>query len=153
MKNNLDMIIKYFDYLVKDYNFSILEKEYDLSMMGNAYVIFKSAKTGIEVVIDRGTVTISIGEVIDPIDKWFELTDILDYFAPLEENSYIEIEKQSTIDPDQAIEIKLEKVAILTKEYCKPLLEGNFEAKDKIKAIEKKRVNEMLNKFKNLSKQ
>jgi hypothetical protein len=70
MTDRSDLILQNFGYLITEFGFSIAEKEFDPSMMGNAFIIFKSSQIGIEIVIDRNQVLIALGDPTEPRKKW-----------------------------------------------------------------------------------
>lgn len=147
MSDRADLIVQNFDYLINIYGFRIDRKEYDPQTMGNAIVVFKSPKFGIEVVIDRNQVLISIGEQLDPRMEWFEFSDVVKYFAPYAEDVYIFPDKTSGNTWNNVIEIQLRRLAVILRQYCEPLLKGESWMKAELKKIEEKRAAEMLKKF------
>jgi hypothetical protein len=155
-----DLIIQYFNYLIKEFDFNIEKKEFDPNMMGNAYVIFRSARVEIEIVIDRDQVLISLGDRKKSREKWFNYSDVLKLFAP-SEVAYSDLEDLfnekranhiSNADTwDEVIEVQLDRLAVMLRRYCEPILKGDFSMKKDIKQIEEKRVSEMLKRFNNTS--
>jgi len=114
--------------------------------MGNAVVVFKSPKFGIEVVIDRNQALISIGEQVDPRMEWFEFRDVVMYYAPDAENVYVFPEKSDENTWDEIVETQLRRLAIVLRKYCDPLLKGESWEKEEIKKIEEDRASEMFKK-------
>jgi hypothetical protein len=143
MVDRTDWIIQYFGYLIHDYDFHVERKDFTPQMMGNAFVIFKSSKIGIEVVIDRNQVLISMGDQSETREKWFEFSDVLANFAP-SEVPYIFYERTDNISWDEAIMSQLSRTSILLRHYCEPMLMGELGMKKEITEIEEKRVAEML---------
>jgi hypothetical protein len=147
MSNHADLIIHYFSYLVSDYGFRVEQREFDLATMGNAFVIFKSSRIGIEIVIDRNQVLLTLGDQMDSRKDWFEFSNVLRYFAPLLENAYIFTEKTDNISWDEAVEIQLNRLASILRQYCEPLLNGDFSMRAGIEKIQKNRKTELLEEF------
>ncbi len=147
MKDRADLIVQYFRYLVDEYGFKIEQKEFDPSAMGNAIVIFKSEKIGIEVVIDRDQVLISIGDQSDPRKEWFEFSDVVKYSFPSIENVYNFTEKTADSTWDDAVESQLHRLSVMLLQYCEPLLKGKPLMRAEIKKIEEERVARMFGKF------
>ena len=125
MDDRTDWIIQSFRYLIDEYGFHVDEKEFSPQMMGNAYVLFKSSKIGIEVVIDRNQVLISVGEQSEPRDKWFEFGDVLKYFAP-SEVEYVFYERTDDMTWDEAVKAQLSRTSILLNRTCAPIIEGEI---------------------------
>ena len=121
MAERIDWIIQYFGYLINEYGFHVEEKDFTPQMMGNAYVLFKSAKIGIEVVIDRNQVLISIGDQSEVRDKWSEFSDILKYLAP-SEVPYIFYERTDELTWDEAVKAQLSRTSSLLRQYCETML-------------------------------
>lgn len=148
MNDRAIMIRKYFYYLIEDYGFSVERMEFDPQAMGNAVLIFISSWLGIEIVVDRNQVLLSIGEHRAPREQWFEFLDVVKYFAPCENIEYIFPEKTSNNTWDEVVEIQLARLADILQRYCKPLLNGESLRITEIKKIEQKRVSELEGKFK-----
>ena len=153
-----DLIIQHFVYLIKEYDFIIENKEFDPSSMGNAFVIFKSSRVGIEIVIDRNQVLIALGDQTEPRENWLDYNDVLHYFAPLEV-AYSNLDKlfdekrannRSNTDTwDEVLEFQLNRVGFMLRRYCEPILKGDLSMIKDIKEIEEKRVTEMLKRWNN----
>lgn len=149
MSDRSDLIVTYFDFLIKEYDFRIARKEFDPETMGNAVVVFKSLKFGIEITIDRNQVLLSIGEHLDSRLDWFELTDVLKYYAPnIDSNDvYFFPEKTQENTWEEIVTIQLGRMALLFRQNCGPVLKGEGWEKDKLREIEKERKAEMLKNF------
>ncbi|MBI4761326.1 MAG: hypothetical protein ACOYYF_03545 [Chloroflexota bacterium] len=144
MNDRSDLIVQCFSYLIDEYGFKIERKEFDSSMMGNAIVIFKSTKIGIEIVIDRDQALLSIGDQSDPRKYWFEFGDVVQFLAPFIDNVYdFPEEKPETTTWDDVVESQLNRLAAILRQYCEPLLAGEPLMKTEIKKVEEKRVAEM----------
>ena len=146
MLNHDDLIIRHFKFLMDEYGYHIEEKEFSPEAMGNAYVTFKSELIGIEIVIDRNQVLVTIGDQLQPRAEWFEFTDTLKYFAPLE-IPYEFGEKTGANTWEDVIEFQLSRLATIFRQYCDPLLKGDLSMKAEIQLIEDKRVDEMLKRY------
>jgi hypothetical protein len=147
MTDHADLIVQYFNYLITEYGFHIVRKEFDSQTMGNAVVIFKSSQIGIEIVVDRNQVLISLGDLLDQRRDWFEFSDVLKYYAPLAEKAYIFPEKTVDNTWDDVVLIQLDWLAIILRQYCDPLLKGEPWVKEEIQEIAEKRAAEMLKKW------
>lgn len=149
MSNRADLIKQHFDYLINEYGFRIERKEFDPQTMGNAVVVFKSHKYGIEIVIDRDQALISIGDCLNPRMQWFELQDVVTYYAPSIDDVYSFTEKTADNTWDDIIGLQLRKLAIVLRQHCEPVLRGESWIKGEIEKIEESRKTELL---KNLRK-
>ena len=73
-------INQYFSFLF-DWGFSIKEKEDEnTNLFGNGYYIFVSNRVGIEIVLDRGDVLMSIGKIGQARTDWLDWSIILAAF-------------------------------------------------------------------------
>jgi len=135
MGDRTDLILQYFRYLVSDYDFIVVKKEFSPSMMGNAFVVFASSKIGIEVVIDRDQVLIAMGDQSAPRDKWFDFSYAYQYFSNSTEQGYIFPKKTKDNTWDEIVEIQLRRLADLLRQYCDPLLKGDLSMQGKIEEL------------------
>ncbi len=147
MDDRSDLIARYFSYLVEDYGYHVDEKEFDFAAMGNAYVVFRSLKLGIQVVIDRNYVQIRAGQAPDRKHDWFEFADILKYYAPEIDNPYIYPEKTPENTWDSIVEQQLSRLSSLLREHCDSLLRSQSLPKKEIKRIEDDRVERQYGRF------
>jgi hypothetical protein len=120
---------------------------YDPEMMGNAIVVFKSSKAGIDVVIDRNQVLMTLGDPMESRNEWFEFSNVLKYFAPSLESAYVFTEKTVENTWDEVIETQLDRLALILRQYCEPILRGDLSMKEEIKKIQENRKAESLAKL------
>lgn len=145
MTSTISIIIDNFYFLVKEYNFYIVLEQYSPEIMGNAEVIYKSEKVMIRVVVDRSQVLLNIGEPSWPDRDWLDFSDVLHYFNANIESVY-DFQKNNLNKPPD-IGTQLQKLAILLKQYCEPILKGDFSMSTEIRKIETKRISEMVDSF------
>jgi hypothetical protein len=145
-----ELIKRYFHYLVDEFGFSIDREGYSPEVMGNAVVVFVSTSTAVKVVVDRSQVLINIGELSWPEKDWFEFGDVVQFFNPNLKDVYDF--SGDSLDNQAYIVSQAKHLALLLRQYCEPLLRGDFSMQDKIREIEKKRVAEMLEHFQKLSR-
>lgn len=106
----------YFNFLTY-YDFSVSEKvEIDSGVFGNGYFTFKSKTIGIEIVLDRGQVLMSVGRSDQKKQDWLDWSQVLAIYAP----NLIAYDFELTIDS------QVKRLSDLLKKYCKKLLEGDF---------------------------
>jgi hypothetical protein len=132
-----------------EYGFSVVHEVYSPGIMGNAVVVFKSDTTGIKIVVDRSQVLVNIGKLTMPEEEWFELSDIVHFYAPALEDVYVF--PRDFQNNQDTVELQVGRLAQIIRQYCEPLLKGDFSDENQIKEIEKKRVADMLEHFKKLS--
>lgn len=149
MTNTLEIIRQQFHFLVDEYSFSIVEELYSPDVMGNALIVFKSISTIVKVVVDRSQVLVEIGAISWAEKDLFEFSDVISYFHSGIEEVY-KFGEGST-DNRANIESQASQLAFLLREYCVPLLNGNFSMETKIREIESRRVESMMEQFKKLA--
>jgi hypothetical protein len=142
MKNNLNSIKEYFNFLVVDYSYFIFQQKYSPEIMGNAVVIYKSVNIGVRVIVDRSQVFITIGSVTQSDRDWYDLIDIINYFAPQIEKIY---EFPNNGPAEESINIQLAHLKNLILKNCTTLLEGDTASLLRIEEIQHKRINHLLN--------
>src|SRR5574341_202132 len=150
MSDPTEFIKRCFHYLVDEYDFSIDHERFSPEVLGNAKVVFVSASTAVKVVIDRSQVLLNIGELSWPEKDWFEFGDVVQFFNPNLKEVYDF--SGDSLDNPAYIDSQTKRLAILLRQYCEPLLRGDFSMQNKIREIEKKRVAEMLEHFQKLSR-
>jgi hypothetical protein len=137
--------LKYFHPLIQDYGFWVEEDHTLPQEIRRNLIIFASSKTGIEVVLERGSqVLAQIGQISKPRDEWFVFTDVIGYFSP----GTTPYEFSDHPDFRVRIETQIQRLSKLIFEYCEPILQGDFSMRGEIKALEEKRVTTMLEDFK-----
>jgi hypothetical protein len=144
------MIKRYFEYLMDEYGFLVDRERNYPEAMGNADIVFKSRLTAIKVVVDRGQVLINIGKVTWPEREWFEFSDVVHYFNPSMKEVY-DFSEGPLNNQTAVIETQAKRLSLILRQYCEPMLIGDFTMQDQIKEVEKKRVAELLEHFKKLS--
>lgn len=144
----VDLIISKFTFLINQYSFEIDHQEFDLEFFGNTIVRFANQKTGFKVVIDRSEVTILLGEITDKDEDWFDIIDVVKFFAPQIDPVYI---FPKNLLPDESIQFQVERLSHIAQGYCVSILKGDFSMKAEIAQIRAKReqtfINEMKRKY------
>lgn len=149
MKDVLSLIKESFHYLIHEYKFLIDREQYSPEVMGNASVVYKAANIGIQVVVDRSQVLLNIGESVLPDRYWFDFSDVMQYFAPHIKSIYGFQNNDSRECPN--IGGQLKELAVMLRQYCEPILRGDFSMSKGIREIETKRISEMLDEFRTYS--
>ena len=147
MLDRSDLLLRYFGYLVNDFGFELERKQFDPGAMGNAVLVFKSRTVSIEIVVDRNDVLISIGDPLDRRWDWFEFTDVMKYYAPEIPTAYVFPQKTSDNTWDEMVEIQVDRLSKMLRQYCEPLLKGEPLMKRELKQIENERVTKRYGKF------
>lgn len=149
MMNNQDIIKTQFKKFSEKYGFSVMRELSSPEYMGNALVTYTSDIVGIEIVVDRDQVLVTIGKISWPEERWFEFTDVINYFAP-DEDPYIFWDQERNVQID--VETQVKRIIHLLEQHCGKLLEGDFSSAVQIKDLERRRVTEMLVSFSSISK-
>ena len=87
--NPAEIISTNYQSLMDEYGFSIVREVFSPEIMGNVELILMSPMTGIKVVVDRNQVLVNIGDSSNPEDEWFELSDVVHFYAPTFLDVYI----------------------------------------------------------------
>jgi hypothetical protein len=148
MPNPVEIIKQGFRYLIENYGFQAVHEQYSPEIMGNAEVIYKSRATAIKIVVDRSQVLINIGKISWPEREWFEFSDVIHFFDLNIMNVY-DFPSGSTT---ASVDAQVTRLAQFLRKYGEPLLVGDFSMETQIREIEQKRVKEMLEDFKRLSR-
>ena len=142
-------VLKYFKPLIQNYGYWVEEDTTLPPEVRENLVILASSKTGIEIVLERGSqILVQIGQISKPRDDWFVFTDVIGYFSPGT------VPYEFSDHPDFQIRIKtqIQWLSHLILEYCKPILLGDFSMQERIKALEEKRITTMLEEFNKINR-
>ena len=145
--NNNDLIKAVFMPLMHEYKFSLIKDTYSPEYMGNSEVVFFSNKTGIRIVVDRSQVILTISSSLQNEEKWFEFEDLIHYFAPRMKGVYLFQRSEKKLND---VSSQARWILKIMRNYCEPLLNGDFIDYDRVKEIERKRVNELIETYKML---
>jgi hypothetical protein len=147
--NNLEIIKAQFEQLAEKYGLAISDETSSPTSMGDARVLYLSDAIGLEVVVNRRQVLVTLGDPTGPDNSWFEWIDVINFYAPKEE-VYVFWDKRRKKAVD--VETQAARIAHLLERYCRPLLEGDFSHAAQIRELERERVSEMRSRFKEISK-
>ena len=120
-----------FDYLVKDYGFSVKQEFYAPEAFGNAVVELRSSEVGVRVLLDRGQVLVDIGPLSLPPESWFGLPSIVQFIASQAIDSEY-IFPESWEDYDVMVSHQIERVANILRKYGTPVVAGSFKGWEEI---------------------
>ena len=151
MYDRTDMILQYFSFLISEYSFRIEKKEYDASAMGNCFIVFVSSRIGIEVVIDRDQVLIAVGDQLTSRDKWFDFSYVYQYFSNTTDSPYKFPPKTGDNTWDEIVDIQLQRLSDLLKQYCVPLLKGDLSMQKEFKVREQKYTKSLMRQLDRIS--
>lgn len=122
-KMKTEIIKAKFQFLLDEYGYSVQRELYSPEVMGNALVVFVSSTTGMMVVVDRDQVLVNIGDVSRPEKEWYEFSHVVHFRAPtLKEVYYF----QKNLPDHHDLEPQLDWIVHLLREYCEPVLRGDF---------------------------
>lgn len=128
MESNVfaEIVKKYFHYLIDDYGFHIVEERYAPESFGNSLVVFQLNSTFISLSRDRGDIYLDIGSVSSPKNT-YNLGTVIEFLRP---QDYQQIKvfgfPKLPDDPYKRIEIPVRYWATLLRQYCEPILSGDF---------------------------
>lgn len=131
------LVIQHFRFLIDEFGFRVKEARTDQENFGNSLIRFETSTIGINAVLDRGQVFIYLGPLTIREDEWFDICDVISYFAPQIENIYLFPENLSG---DASIGFQVERLSGLVKTYCTPILKGDFSMERDIRAVQAKRA-------------
>lgn len=126
-----------FSFLVGEYGFSLSEELYSPEFMGNSVITYLSDTMGIMIVLDRSQVSLRIGESDRPSTEWIDLLFIARFYTVNEKLDVYQYPKENpyNIAP---IEEQVKRLARVVKQYCDPVLKGDFSKKEEIIALQKR---------------
>jgi hypothetical protein len=127
----ISLVTHQFRFLVDEFGFHAKKARTDQKNFGNSLIRFETSTIGINVVLDRGQVFIYLGQLSMPEDEWFDICDVISYFAPQIENVYLFPENLSG---DASITFQVERLSDLVKTYCTTILKGDFSMERDIRA-------------------
>ncbi len=116
---------QHFHYLIDDYGFSVVDERYEPEAFGNSLIQFRSSAIDIMVVLDRGQVLIDVSPYPRPSNYQFSLATVVKFLAP-EANEPAYIFPETWEDYDDMIEWQLTRLARVLRQYCVPVLRGEF---------------------------
>lgn len=128
------LVWRHFGYLVSEYGFFIAEEMSDPAPEGNGFVEFRSNVIFVDVSVDRGQVSVDLGPYPVKACYKFELGTVIWYLmlarfpdCSLMEQTYTGIpERPQGVSQEGYVDLQLAKLASLLKQFCGPILEGEF---------------------------
>jgi hypothetical protein len=143
-----DQVKKYFHYLTEDYGFSIVaEEKSNRQAFGNSLIEFRSSTASVIVTLDRGQVLIDMGPYPEVPGYQFSLVTVIEFLASgLNEPVYIFPEQWDNYY--DMIDWQVMRLAGLLRQYCTPVLKGEF---SKWKEMDEIRTKTALDDYKRLT--
>ncbi len=132
-----NLVSNHFRFLIEEFGYHINKYVTDPENFGNSIVRFESSSAGINIVLDRGQVFVAIGPLTSQEVEWFDICDVIPYFAPQIEAVYLFPEDLSG---EASISFQLERLSNLIKSYCSPILQGDFLMEREIRDNQTKRA-------------
>jgi hypothetical protein len=145
MEDNLfnTLVKKYFDFLVSDYSFTIVEDscKYGGTLFFNK-VVFSSPsrkgdqrhkQTGVQVTLDRGYISVDIGpyDLDREKEEWLDISEIMRLIKP--EIVVYDVDKADlSKSPQMIFEPPLIRLSGILQTYCDQFLQGDFSKYDQI---------------------
>jgi hypothetical protein len=127
MVNNTfsQMIRKHFEYLINEYHFSIREEYYGSEPFGDALIEFWSSTTIVSIRLDRLDIIVLIGPFGEEEAARLSLEVIIDFLTH-GEIKLLNTSVNSRESFESRIEFLLKRYAYLLRQYCDPILRGDF---------------------------
>mgnify|MGYP000219498111 CR=1 FL=1 len=132
---------QHFHYLIDDYGFSVVDERYEPEAFGNSLIQFRSSAIDIMVVLDRGQVLIDVSPYPRLSNYQFGLATVVKFLAP-EANEPVYIFPETWEDYDDMIEWQLTRLARMLRQYCAPVLRGEFSDWETMNECRKKEAEE-----------
>jgi hypothetical protein len=110
-----------FGYLMSEFGFSVAATSADL-------VEFHKQGCRVRVLLDRCQVFLDIGPngTARPIDRWFDLTDVIHFIAPSVQFEYEYDPEAFARDPSDSQKRQLSRLATYLRRHCERMLNGDF---------------------------
>lgn len=140
-----DTLVQHFRFLTDEFGYRITKIETDPKNFGNCLVQFESPSAGVDVILDRGQVFVTIGPLTTPEEEWFDICDVSPYFAPQMEAVYLFPEAVSS---EVSLSYQLDRLSNLMKSYCSPILQGDFRMEREIRNHQTKRAEKLKDEMK-----
>jgi hypothetical protein len=121
-----ERVRQHFHYLVDDLGFSVMEESHDPEAFGNSLVRFRRHAVDVLVVLDRGQVLVDIRPRRAGLSSsQFGLASLVRFLAPeSEEPAYVFPESWDAYH--EMVEWQLKRLARVLRQYCLPVLTGEF---------------------------
>jgi hypothetical protein len=145
MNTFLELVQEKFNFLIIEYGFHFVSFNRDSLNFGNSLIRLESDEVGINIILDRSQISIHIGQLSKPDDDWFDFVDLLQYFAPKIKTPYIYPEN---LIGNERINFQMDRLSQLIKQYCAPIINGDFSMAKKIQKIKLNRIKEMIKEMK-----
>lgn len=124
-KRFIELVKKYFGYLVEDYGLTTAESFNPRDMSGS--IGFYTPNALITFTEDRGDVYLDIGPIPNAERTYYSLGEMANFMSP-ERGKDVQVFGFPKLPDDeyQRISIQLNHWAPLLRRYCEPLLKGRF---------------------------
>jgi hypothetical protein len=137
----VNLIKQHFQFLIDEFGFAIIKESYDPGLNSvSGVVTYQSRSVNIEIEVDRAELLLKIGGRKSDRAKWFDFEDVMQIFAPEVEDVYRRSGAVQTLKDSVAASARIRYVALLLRQYCQPLLAGDFVMLPEIKDTENLRA-------------
>jgi len=133
----INIVAHHFRFLDEDFGYKIKQTITAPAPFGNSIVCFCTSLIGINVVLDRGQVFIYTGPLTLPVEEWFDICDVIPYFASHIDKVYFFPED---VSGEASIVLQVERLSSLIRMYCPSILAGDFSMDGEIREIQRTRV-------------
>lgn len=140
------MVDRHFNYLTEKYGFSQEDQQYNAEAFGNAHIQLRSINLDLRISLDRGIVLVNF-KPLSKFPDWFDLQSTVEFLnSNIDEPVYIFPEDWSNYD--NMVDKQMQRVSRVVKQYCEPVLSGQF---SKWKKVEKLRMKKVKRDYKNIT--
>jgi len=119
------LVRQYLGFLIDDYGFSLKEDINHSESFGEGVIVFWSKTTVVSIRLDRGEIWDEIGPSTEPPVAWLSQGAIIHFLTNEKRKFPINYTEYSN-RIDTGIELMLTNYAQLLREYCEPILRGDF---------------------------
>lgn len=137
MTEFMDIVVHYFRFLIEDFGYKIKQTITTSAHFGNSIVCFATSVTGINVVLDRGQVFVYTGPLTLPVEEWFDICDVIPYFASHIDKVYLFPED---VSDEASIVFQVDRLSSLIRMYCSPILAGDLSMAKQLREIQRTRA-------------
>lgn len=120
-----EQVKKHFHYLIDDYDFSVVNEKSDPEAFGNSLVDFQSGTTAVRVTLDRGQVLVDMRPLTESSTSWFSLGSVVEFLAP-EADEPVYVFPETWDHYYDMINGQVSRMARVLRQYCAPVLRGEF---------------------------
>ena len=121
----IEQVKQSFQYLIDEYDFSIVEEQFSSKFFGNALIRYRSESIDITITLDRNQVLIGLSPVFDMSRRTYTLSALVNYLTSGKpETAYVSPNKGD--EHSNQVILQVNQVSRILQEYCSSILMGQF---------------------------